>query len=70
MFEVLKQVIKNRAKIGAVNFLLELVIGILTEYQRANSEGKLDFQVKKDITNQVNQNQMNNNERTTFTNHG
>jgi hypothetical protein len=49
---------KNRAKIGAVNFILEMVIGILTEWQRANREGTLDFNVKKDVENQVNQKQM------------
>lgn len=60
MIKALLEIMKNRAKVGAVNFGLELLIGILSEWQRANREGNLDFNVKKDVQNQVNQKQMSN----------
>lgn len=47
MWDVLKQIVKNRAKVGMVNFLLEMTIGILTEWQRSNASGNLDFNQKK-----------------------
>lgn len=42
MLKNLLLIMKNRAKIGAVNFLLELTIGVLTEWQRSNRAGSLD----------------------------
>lgn len=47
------EVAKNRAKIGAVNFFLEMAIGMLSEFQRKNREGQLDFNVKKDVLNDI-----------------
>lgn len=53
MFRKLLEILKNRAKIGGVNFLLEMIIGVLAEWQNANRAGTLDFNQKKDVLDDV-----------------
>lgn len=49
MFKKLLGIVKNRAKVGAVTFLLDLMIGILTEWQRSSRDGNLDDSVNKKL---------------------
>lgn len=49
MLQTLKRIFINRAKIGGVNFILEIVIGVLSEWQRSNRDGNLDFNAKKNV---------------------
>lgn len=42
MFKVLLEILKNRSKVGLINFLLELTVGVLSEWQRSNQNGHLD----------------------------
>lgn len=50
MFKTLLKILVNRAKVGLANFLLEILIGTLTEFQRSNARGDFDlnFQSKQD----------------------
>lgn len=60
MLKHLLEILKNRAKVGGINFLLEMTIGILTEWQRANQAGTFDAHRQKspfteDLNNNNNQ---------------
>lgn len=64
MVKKLIEILKNRAKVGGINFLLELTIGVLSEWQRANKAGNLDAfntttEQKNDIFNRFDENQRN-----------
>lgn len=42
MFEKFFEILKNRAKIHAVDVVLEILINTLQEYRRANNSGEFD----------------------------
>lgn len=52
----LLEILKNRAKVGGITFLLELTVGVLSEWQRQSTLGALDADLKR----QENQNQLRN----------
>lgn len=43
----LLEILKNRAKVGGISFLLELTVGVLSEWQRQSTLGALDADLKK-----------------------
>ena len=44
MLKQLLEIFKNRVTVGGINFLLELLVGVFTEWQRTNRAGGLDAQ--------------------------
>lgn len=43
----LLEILKNRAKVGGISFLLELTVGVLSEWQRQSTLGALDADLKR-----------------------
>lgn len=42
MFKKLLTIILNRSKVGALEYVMNILIGTLHEFQRANSQGEYD----------------------------
>lgn len=47
MISRLKEILKNRIKVAGVAFLLEITVGVLSEWQRSSAIGELDSRLRK-----------------------
>lgn len=47
MVKNLLEILKNRVKVAGVAFLLEITVGVLSEWQRSSAIGELDAQLKR-----------------------